>query len=1293
MFYKTGIGVYVFLAWFSIQLEAQSLFWEPSTGPSGGNIQFIKELDDGTLFAGTSGNGLFRRERGGSKWIAVGMAGEQVNALAVGGTIFYAGTADRGVWISLDQGESWQETSGNGVFGGHAVLSLATNGNVVYAGLSAEGVWRSDDGGSTWISARDGLPAASVLALMYGANALYAGLEGEGALRSDDGGRTWGRAGLFPFSINTLALQGELIYAGAGGEGVFSTDTGGLIWSEAGLEDSDVRVLAVKGDLIYAATGREGVFSLDPAVGDWTPLGLAGRSVQALAVTDNSVLAGMASEGVLRRQAGRDSWEEFNQELTNTRVEVLLKGANTLYAGTANRGIFRTDDAGLTWVGMGLADQEIITILEADSSLLVGTADGVFRSEDRGKTWIPLGLRGLRVGALVSDIDLLLAGVVDGGLFRSEDEGANWRLSGLLGLQVEDLVLDGRTVYAATHNGVFRSDNRGLAWSSMGLSGQRVSTLSVVDETFYASTQADGLFFSDTGGLTWSPLGLEEEQVTGVVTSGIKLFAATSRGVWLSEDVGRSWFQVNTGLRDRQVGAVLVLDQRLYAATRSGGVQRSTELSDDNLRVHITAVDAADFPDIKVALTIVDSQDRPARGIGIERIGLSEEGTGVNPGEFTEFATGGPVAVDLVFVLDNTSSMVDEIAEVKFQVGDFVRNLRAREMDVAMGLVSYKDRETVHLGGRLTEDIGEFQREIDELTPSGGINVPENALPALAEAARDMQYRDQSQRVMILVSDASFHNTNFFGGISYGAVVNLLLRGNITLHVVGPSNTGGYDINFGASAPLPTATGGNFYDILSGFPTAFSALVETLSSFYLLSYRSPRPTLDGSTRQVVLRAGVGRDTTSYTIAAQRVLALRPERETANAGAAASFVIELDDGESIAGGDLTIEYDVDILEPLIDSVQPGEALLEANILLVANFDTPGQVRFSMAGSSSALQGESVLFSFAFNVHAAVPVGTVAEVRFTRAELRDERTATVPVRTEDGQVRIEESEFLGDVNFDGTVNSGDAILLLRFSAGLQVATERQNRVGDVNRDGGVDAGDGILVLRFSAGLIQTFPNVQAKILMQEGEVVEDLILRLGEIRVASGTRTAIVPIVVQGGQKIAGGDLLLTYGASGITAKEVREGPLATAAGMIVLGNTSTRGTVKIAMAGTAGLAANGGVLAEVHFDILPVLGPGQYELVIAQAVLRDEGAQIVLPQAIIDGHITIIKENDAFAEVGDFDGDGQVGFGDFFRFTDSFGAQPGEDRFAAELDLDGDGVIGFGDLFVFIDNFGKPTRVD
>ena len=49
---------------------------------------------------------------------------------------------------------------------------------------------------------------------------------------------------------------------------------------------------------------------------------------------------------------------------------------------------------------------------------------------------------------------------------------------------------------------------------------------------------------------------------------------------------------------------------------------------------------------------------------------------------------------------------------------------------------------------------------------------------------------------------------------------------------------------------------------------------------------------------------------------------------------------------------------------------------------------------------------------------------------------------------------------------------------------------------------------------------------------------------------------------------------------------------------------------------------------------------------------------------------------------DFDGDGNVGFGDFFLFADGFG---GNDP---TLDLDADGVVGFGDFFLFADHFGQ-----
>ena len=54
--------------------------------------------------------------------------------------------------------------------------------------------------------------------------------------------------------------------------------------------------------------------------------------------------------------------------------------------------------------------------------------------------------------------------------------------------------------------------------------------------------------------------------------------------------------------------------------------------------------------------------------------------------------------------------------------------------------------------------------------------------------------------------------------------------------------------------------------------------------------------------------------------------------------------------------------------------------------------------------------------------------------------------------------------------------------------------------------------------------------------------------------------------------------------------------------------------------------------------------------------------------------------------GDFDGDGQVAFSDFFLFADNFGLSvpPGN----PVADLDGDGEISFGDFFIFADSFGS-----
>lgn len=63
-------------------------------------------------------------------------------------------------------------------------------------------------------------------------------------------------------------------------------------------------------------------------------------------------------------------------------------------------------------------------------------------------------------------------------------------------------------------------------------------------------------------------------------------------------------------------------------------------------------------------------------------------------------------------------------------------------------------------------------------------------------------------------------------------------------------------------------------------------------------------------------------------------------------------------------------------------------------------------------------------------------------------------------------------LGDVNMDGTVNTGDAVVVLKHSAEMIQLTEEQKKFADTNHDGTVNTGDAVLILKYAAGMITTF-----------------------------------------------------------------------------------------------------------------------------------------------------------------------------------------------------------------------------
>ncbi len=78
---------------------------------------------------------------------------------------------------------------------------------------------------------------------------------------------------------------------------------------------------------------------------------------------------------------------------------------------------------------------------------------------------------------------------------------------------------------------------------------------------------------------------------------------------------------------------------------------------------------------------------------------------------------------------------------------------------------------------------------------------------------------------------------------------------------------------------------------------------------------------------------------------------------------------------------------------------------------------------------------------------------------------------------------------------------------------------------------------------------------------------------------------------------------------------------------------------------------------------------------------------------LDGKIVMWDMSPYFAPVyrsADLDGDGEVGFSDFVKFTAKFGTSRGQAGYDARCDLDSDGAVGFSDFLIFAGAFGKAS---
>ncbi|MBZ5657163.1 MAG: hypothetical protein LAO56_18005 [Acidobacteriia bacterium] len=164
----------------------------------------------------------------------------------------------------------------------------------------------------------------------------------------------------------------------------------------------------------------------------------------------------------------------------------------------------------------------------APNTVYVGTAQGgVWKSEDAGGSWRPLTDNevSLAIGALAldpSNSQVIYAGTGEGnfsqdsyyglGVLRSANGGATWTLQGdtvFAGVRIARIVVTPGTpnrIFAATNAGLYRSADGGATWTklSSGLPASGACTDLVLDPTtpatVYAAFWAKGIYQTTNGG-------------------------------------------------------------------------------------------------------------------------------------------------------------------------------------------------------------------------------------------------------------------------------------------------------------------------------------------------------------------------------------------------------------------------------------------------------------------------------------------------------------------------------------------------------------------------------------------------------------------------------------------------------------------------------------------------------------------------------------------------------------------------------------------------------------------------
>ncbi|MDZ7316521.1 MAG: VWA domain-containing protein [candidate division KSB1 bacterium] len=453
------------------------------------------------------------------------------------------------------------------------------------------------------------------------------------------------------------------------------------------------------------------------------------------------------------------------------------------------------------------------------------------------------------------------------------------------------------------------------------------------------------------------------------------------------------------------------------------------------LQVSITQIDPANFPLIKCLVSVVDQDiNQPVTDLYVGNFDVREENRPTQDLRVRKLDASIGTRADIVFVFDVTGSMGEEISGLKERVVEFADSLSRSGVDFRLGLITFGD-EVLSISD-FTSNPLEFKSWVEGLIADGGGDDKENALEGLAAAAR-LSFRQATQKVFILITDADYHEAGESGDgttrYTTESIISLMREEAVQVNVVGP--------DLAQYTRMAEETGGQFYSIYTSFTQIIRRLGGWITSQYVVTYVPENTVADNTLRHVKVEVTQGnrggRSTGVYFIGSAKLL-LNPPTLLGKLGDILTVDVRVENVNNLSMANYVLSFDNNKLQAL--QAEEGDFFTQGGALStfvpqinnsIGHIDISASRVVLNSDMSSGVSGSGLLARLRFKIINQDCAGLISFVSYDFRRPDDSKLTLVTAGTQIYSVgTVGSSAILCDFDQDLDIDTRDFALLATF-----------------------------------------------------------------------------------------------------------------------------------------------------------------------------------------------------------------------------------------------------------------------